>query len=388
MGRRGFHTATDAEIRQGRVTDVYFERTVAILKKKGIHKPVRAEFIAKKFPEEQSWAVLAGIEECVSLLSTLPVAVRALDEGSIFHPLEPVLEVAGEYTAFAVFETALLGMICQASGVATRAAQCRRAAGSRALISFGARRMHPAVAPMIERSAYLGGCDGVAVGLSAELIGAEPVGTMPHALVLVMGGTAAATEAFHDLISPKVKRVSLIDTFEDEKFGALLAADAVGKDLFAVRLDTPSSRRGEMLEILREVRWELDLRGHRSVKLFVSGGLDDAAIVHLNPVADAYGVGTFISNAPVIDFSMDIVEVDGIPLAKRGKWSGAKRVVQCATCGHRQILPLADATDRCRCGATLTDLLLPLVEGGKAVRDLPAPRDIRQFVLRQLQALS
>ncbi len=387
VGKR-FHTATDAEILQGRVTDVYFERTVAVLKKKGVRKPVRAEFIAKKFPEEQGWAVLAGIEECVSLLSDLPVTVRALDEGSVFYPLEPVLEVAGEYTSFALFETALLGMICQASGIATRAARCRRAAGVRSLISFGTRRMHPAVAPMIERSAYVGGCDGVAVGLSAELIGVEPVGTMPHALVLVMGGTVAATKAFHEVISRKVKRVSLIDTFDDEKFGALSVADALGRELFAVRLDTPASRRGEMFEILREVRWELDLRGHRDVKLFVSGGLDDAAITHLNPVADAYGVGTFISNAPVIDFSMDIVEVDGRPLAKRGKWSGAKRVIRCPACGRRDILPLSDARERCACGGTLSDRLQPLVEAGTLVRGLPAPNEIRQFVLRQLAALS
>ncbi len=388
MDRKKFHTATDEEIRQGRVTDVYFERTVAVLKKKGVRKPVRAEFIAKKFPEDQRWAVLAGIQECVSLLSGLPVTVRALDEGTVFYPLEPVLEVAGEYTAFALFETALLGMICQASGIATRAARCRRAAGERAVISFGARRMHPAVAPMIERSAYIGGCDGVAVGMSAELIGAEPVGTMPHALVLVMGGTVAATEAFHEVISRKVKRVSLIDTFDDEKFGALSVAEALGKDLFAVRLDTPTSRRGEMLEILREVRWELNLRGHGDVKLFVSGGLDDEAITHLNSVADAYGVGTFISNAPVIDLSMDIIEVDGTPLAKRGKWSGAKRLVQCPACSRRRILALSDPTDRCGCGEALNDLLQPLLEAGDVLRDRPAPRDIRQFVIHQLQLLS
>ncbi len=388
MTRKRFHSATDEEIRQGKVTDVYFERTLAVLQAKKVRKPVRAEFIAKKFPEEQRWAVFAGIEECISLLSGLPLSVRALDEGAIFYPLEPVLEVAGEYTDFALFETALLGMICQASGIATRAAQCRRAADERPLISFGARRMHPAVAPMIERSAYIGGCDGVAVGLSAELIGAEPVGTMPHALVLVMGGTVAATEAFHEVISRKVNRVSLIDTFDDEKFAALSVADALGKDLFAVRLDTPSSRRGDMLEILREVRWELDLRGHKDVKLFVSGGLDDEAITQLNPVADAYGVGTFISNAPVIDFSMDIIEVDGVPLAKRGKWSGAKRVVLCPSCRRRQILPLSDSTEKCNCGGALRDLLQPLLEAGATLRSLPAPHDIRQFVLRQLAGLS
>lgn len=385
MEKRRFHTASDAEIQAGKITDVYFERTLEVLKAKGIRKRVRAEFVAKKLPGGDQCAVLAGIEECASLLSGLSVNLRAMEEGTLFCPLEPVMEVEGEYTDFALFETALLGMICQASGIATRAARCRRAAEHRMLISFGARRMHPAIAPMIERSAFIGGCDGVAVRKSAELIGRDPVGTMPHALILVMGGTVEATKAFHEVVDKEVKRVSLIDTFEDEKFATLAVAEALGKDLFAVRLDTPDSRRGDFLQILREVRWELDLRGHREVKLFVSGGLNDEKIGKLNPAADAYGVGTFISSAPVIDFSMDIVEIEGGPLAKRGKWSGAKRVVLCPSCGKRKILSLQDLTDQCPCGEGYTDLLLPLIEKGNIVRSLHKPHQVRNFVLRQLQ---
>jgi nicotinate phosphoribosyltransferase len=383
-----FHTASDEEIARGKVTDVYFERTVKVLKEKGIRKRVRAEFIAKKLPEGIEWAILGGIEECTKLLSGLPVNFRAMEEGSVFGPLEPVMEVEGIYTDFAVFETALLGMICQASGVVTRAARCKKAAGDRAVISFGARRMHPAVAPMIERSAYIGGCDGVAVRRSAELIGAEPVGTMPHALILVMGNTVDATKAFHEVMEKKVKRIALIDTFQDEKFETLNVAEALGGDLFAVRLDTPASRRGDFLQILKEVRWELDLRGHRDVKLYVSGGLDDKDILHLNPVVDGYGVGTFISNAPVVDFSMDIIEVEGAPLAKRGKWSGAKRVVFCPKCRTRRILPWQSTEIRCDiCGEEWTELLVPLMENGKVVRPLHKPATIREFVLNELQWL-
>lgn len=387
MEKKRFHTATDEEIRQGKITDVYFERTVQILKSKGIKKRVRAEFISKKLPLDWPWAVLAGIEECAALLSGRPLNVRAMEEGSLFHPLEPVMEVEGEYTEFAVLETPLLGLICQASGVATRAALCRKAAGDRMLISFGARRMHPAIAPMIERSAYIGGCDGVAVGKSAELIGSEPMGTMPHALILVMGDTLAATRAFHEVIDKKVKRVSLIDTFRDEKFETIAVAEAMAKDLYAVRLDTPSSRRGDFLQILREVRWELDLRGFQDLKLFVSGGLDDEEICRLNPVVDAYGVGTFISNAPVVDFSMDIIEVEGAPFAKRGKWSGAKRVVLCSACGAREMLPLKETRLLCSCGHAFTDLLVPLIEAGETVRPLPGAGALRGSVLRRLEQL-
>ncbi|MCH7598705.1 MAG: hypothetical protein IH973_03035, partial [Myxococcales bacterium] len=107
-----------------------------------------------------------------------------------------VLEIEGRYTAFGVHETALLGLLCQASGVATKAARCRQLAGPRPIISFGARRIHPSLAPMIERSAYVGGCDGVAGIQSAQLIGEEPTGTMPHSLVLLLGGVVPAIQAF------------------------------------------------------------------------------------------------------------------------------------------------------------------------------------------------
>ena len=39
------------------------------------------------------------------------------------------------------------------------------------------------------------------------------------------------------------------------------------KDLFAVRLDTPGSRRGNFPDIIREVRWEMDSRGYQNVKI-------------------------------------------------------------------------------------------------------------------------
>ncbi len=97
------------------------------------------------------------------LMKHLPVKVRAMREGSVFYPYEPVMEIEGNYQDFCVYETAILGLICQASGIATKAARFKKLAGERAVISFGARRMHPVLAPMIERNAYIGGCDGVAV---------------------------------------------------------------------------------------------------------------------------------------------------------------------------------------------------------------------------------
>ncbi|GAH81169.1 unnamed protein product, partial [marine sediment metagenome] len=163
----------------------------------------------------------------------------------------------------------------------------------------------------------------------------EPIGTIPHALILLAGDTLEATRMFHEVIEPRVRRVALIDTLADEKFEALRVAEGLGKDLFGVRLDTPPSRRGDFLKLLEEVRWELNLRGFKKVKLLVSGGIDEKKIRELREVVDSFGVGTWISNAPVIDFSLDIVEIEGKPFSKKGKRSGKKQLWQCSSCGTR-----------------------------------------------------
>src|SRR6267378_2134423 len=382
--KRPFHTAADADIKSGEVSDVYFARTVQILTHRNDRKRVKAEVYVKSLPEDWQWGILAGIEEVAALLEGQPVDVAAMDEGLLFEPYQPVLRIEGTYVEWAKFETALLGLLCQASGIATKAARCKKAAAERQVISFGARRMHPSLAPMIERNAFIGGCDGVAVTKSAELIDADPMGTIPHSLVLMIGDTVEALRAFDTVVDPKVRRVALVDTLQDEKFEAIRVAEALGKDLYAVRLDTPSSRRGDFFRILQEVRWELDLRGFRHVKLIASGGVDEYEILTLNPVADAYGVGTSIASAPVLNFALDIMEIEGRPMAKRGKWSGAKDVLRCRACRTTVVVAAGRAPAPCACGGRWEPLLRPLVTDGRIVRDLPPPRTIRDHVLEQL----
>lgn len=381
-----FHIATEEEILAGKVTDVYFERTRQILQAEDADKRVVAEFVVKSFPKDLQWGVFAGLEEAAEIFKTLPVKVRALPEGTIFRAEEPVLVIEGNYLDFGSFETTILGLICQASGIATQAARCRLAAEHRPVISFGARRMHPAIAPMIERNAYIGGCDGVATIKSGELLGIEPTGTMPHALILILGDTLEALQAFDKHIDKKVNRVCLIDTFTDEKFESIRIADAFGEKLFAIRLDTPGSRRGDLVKIMQEIRWELDLRGHKNVKLFVSGGLDSNTIRQYNEVADAYGVGTSLSAARVLDYSMDIVEIEGKPLAKRGKTSGRKVLLRCAKCLHSEIVPAKTPIAQCKnCGSKMASILALVWDGANWLGEQRSAWEIREYVLKQLQ---
>jgi nicotinate phosphoribosyltransferase len=374
-GGRRFNSATDAEILNAEVADSYFHRTMQILRARGLEDTrVHAE-LAYKTSDPDDWFVVAGLDEVAVLLDDVDVDVRAVTEGTICHPQEPVLTLSGPYGAFAEHETAILGLLCQASGVATGAARCRLAAGEKPVISFGARRLHPAVTPMIERSAYLGGCDMVAVDLALGRLGIPATGTTPHTLVLIIGSTAEAARAFDEVVEPEVPRTIIIDTFDDEKFGALLAARAIPDSIYAIRMDTPGNRRGDFKDLMREVRWELDRNGFGHVKIFASGGIDVDYILHLNPVCDAYGVGGAIADAPMVDFSLDLVEVDGQDRSKRGKRGGRKRLLQLQD-GSREILPASAPVPE---GAS--DVLVPLRDQYSSP---PSMDTLRQRVLDQL----
>lgn len=389
MWKKKFFIADENDILEGKVSDVYFERGRSILKKRNINPTVYGEVTPSSLPENWSWGIYAGVTEVVNLFVGKPVTVRSMDEGSLFYPEEPVLTIEGKYIDFGVYETAFLGFLCHSSGVATKAARCKIAAKGKPVFSFGARRIHPSVVPAVERSAFIGGCDGVAGIISAEAIDEEPVGTMAHAYIICFGDEGEAYRAFDKEMPENVKRVALIDTFKDEKFGALKAAEALGKKLFAVRLDTPGSRRGNFKKIIREVRWELDLRGFSHVKIFVSGGLDENRISELADVADVFGVGTAISNARVVDFAFDLVEREGKPSAKRGKRSGKKQVYECQKCLEHYVVPINREVKRCSsCGGNTKPLLNEYIKDGKLVRKPETPQEARKRTLSYLERLT
>jgi len=386
-----FHIASEDDIKKGRLTDIYFKRTEEILKVKKKNPVVKAEVSLKDFPQGYRWGILAGIEESIRLLADLnKISIQCMPEGTVFKDYEPVMVIEGRYLDFGVYETALLGFLCQSSGIATKAARCKLAAGEKLIYNFGARRVHPAITPMVERCAYIGGADGVSTTIGAEIIGREPVGTIPHALILIIGDTVEATKAFDEVIEPKIKRISLVDTFNDEKFEAIRVAEALGKSLFGIRLDTPASRRGNFKKILEEVRWELDVRGFEDVKIVVSGGLDEDNVSDLKNIVDVFGIGTAISGASVIDFSLDIVEIEGEKIAKRGKMSGAKKVLRCSNCfGDKVVLENRKASNyKCdKCNSIYKEIFIDAIKDGKILYDFHSASDIRESVMKQYRFL-
>jgi nicotinate phosphoribosyltransferase len=148
---------------------------------------------------------------------------------------------------------------------------------------------------------------------------------MPHSLVLIFGDTVTAAEAFDRDMPPDVPRIVLVDTFKDEAEEALRVAQALGDRLYGIRLDTPSERGRVTAALVIEIRARLDQAGFGHVRIGVSGGLTPDRIRYFidqgSPV-DSYAVGSYISGASPIDFTGDIKEIDGTPIAKRGRIPG------------------------------------------------------------------
>jgi nicotinate phosphoribosyltransferase len=321
MTRPDFEPAN--EVISGETADVYFARTIEILRHEGLNPVATMEV----FPSRAG--ILCGMEEVKALLGrVLPEDNRevwALDEGEAMDRKEVVLRIMAPYQSYGLYETAIVGILAHCSGWATAARECVEAARGIPIISFGARHVHPSVAGVMDYSATVGGCAGCSSMAGARLAGIEPSGTMPHALIIIMGDTVKATITFDEYMPPEVPRVSLVDTFKDEAEESLRVAEALGDKLKSVRLDTPGERGRVTVDLVKEVRARLDLAGFKKVGIFVSGGLDPERIVHFvdsRAPVDGFGVGSYISGAKPIDFTADLHEVDGKPIAKRGRIPG------------------------------------------------------------------
>ncbi len=317
--------APSPETLAGYNADIYFLRTRQILEAEGLAPEVTVEV----FPNRDG--LLCGMREALALLAHAlegvsdQAEVEALPEGVPMQAQEVVLRIRAPYPAFAIYETAILGILASESGWATAAQACVQAAAPVPVISFGARHVHPDVSARMEYAAIVGGCAGCATPWGAALAGMEASGTLPHALILCMGDTVAATLAFDRVVDPSVKRIALVDTFKDEAEESLRVAQALGDRLWGIRLDTPAERGRVTPALVTEVRARLDQAGFGHVRIVVSGGIDPARIQLFkarNAPVDAFGIGSAISGASPIDFTADIKAVGEEPRAKRGRIPG------------------------------------------------------------------
>ena len=128
-GKDRLCSATHEEILSGATADVYLVRTREILAREGKADTV---VTAEIFPSRPG--ILAGMPECLHILKGLPVEVWGLDEGA---PCEQGydLRITGPYSAFGIYETALLGSCGSSAWAAETPSANRRLTGFRLYVS-------------------------------------------------------------------------------------------------------------------------------------------------------------------------------------------------------------------------------------------------------------
>ena len=156
-----------------------------------------------------------------------------------------------------------------------------------------------------------------------------------------------------------------------------------------MRLDTPSSRRGDFYRIIEEVRWELNLRGFDHVKIIASGGIDEYEILRLNPAGGRLRRGHLHRQRARAELRARHHGDRGQARGQAGQVVGRQgRAIAVAACRTTVVVPAGKGPEACACGKHAWESLLkPLVRGGRVARDLPPPRTIRDYVLDQLAAV-
>ena len=331
-------------LRAGYYSDAYFNLTKELLEAEDRHPHV----VMQVFQKHDS--LLGGIDEAIAVLKTgagrltaagvwVPgwdeLAVHALHEGDRIAPHETVLTIEGDYSLFAHLETVYLGTLARRSLVMRNVRAVVDAARGKPILFFPARHDHWLVQTGDGWAAHVAGVIGVSTDAQASWWGGRGVGTVPHALIAAYSGdTVAAARAFARRFAGDMNVTVLVDFDNDSQRTAVAVADALGADLWGVRLDTSealvdrsladlgdAAPRGVSVELARRVREALDDAGHAGVHIVVSGGFDAPRIAKFEDAGapvDAYGVGSSLLRG-ANDFTADVVRVDGHPCAKVGR---------------------------------------------------------------------
>jgi len=332
-------------LRRGYYSDAYFTLTKELLEAEDRHPRVTMQVFQKHH------AILGGVDEAVALLRQCAghrdessawvegfggLEVHALYEGDAIEPGETVMTIEGDYSLFAHLETVYLGSMARRTLVMKNVREVVEAAAGKQILFFPARHDHWLVQTGDGWAAHVAGAIGVSTDAQASWWGGTGVGTVPHALIAAYGGdTVAAARAFAGRYAGQMNVTVLVDFENTSAATAVAVADALGDDLWGVRLDTSealvdaglaeqiggTAEPGVNVPLAQAVREALDAAGHDRVRIVASGGFDSARIREFEAAGapvDAYGVGSSLLRGQN-DFTADVVLLDGRPLAKVGR---------------------------------------------------------------------
>jgi nicotinate phosphoribosyltransferase len=345
-------------------TDLYELTMAASYFREGMNDRATFSLFVRKLPKGRGFLLAAGLEDVLTYLETFRFSeaalaylastrrfddrflhfvadlrftgdVRAVPEGTLVFPDEPLLEITAPIIEAQLVETAVMNACHFQTVLTTKAARSVIAGRGRAIVEFGLRRTPGVDAGMkAARCTFLAGASMSSNVLAEHCYGIPATGTMAHSYVVAFPREIDAFRAFARAFPEST--TLLIDTYDTvtaAKKAVQVAKEmeARGQRLVGVRLDS-----GDILSLSREVRRILDEAGLGYVRIFVSGGLDEYVIDDLLSAGapiDAFGVGTRMdvsADAPYLDMAYKLVRYAGRNVLKfsTGKetWTGEKQV--------------------------------------------------------------
>lgn len=382
------------------LTDKYeLTMLAAALRDGTAHRRASFEVFARRLPFGRRYGVVAGTARFLSALAEFrfdDAALASLDfldaetlrwladyefrgdidgypEGELYFPDSPVLSIHGTFAECVILETLVLSIFNHDTAIASAAARMVSASSGRPLIEMGSRRTHEQAAVAAARAAYIAGFFSSSNLEAQRTYGVPARGTSAHAFTLVHTAASGPDEvaAFRAQVDALgVGTTLLVDTYDITQ-GVANAVAVAGPELGAVRIDS-----GDLGVMARQVRDQLDGLGATKTRIVVSGDLDEYSIAGLAAApVDVYGVGTSVvtgSGAPTASMVYKLVEVDGMPVAKRsshkeshGGRKAAMRLAKESGTIVEEVVHPADAVPADD-GRVLT---VPLVRSGSVVYD-------------------
>ncbi|OUJ23074.1 nicotinate phosphoribosyltransferase [Corynebacterium kefirresidentii] len=398
------------------LTDKY-ELTMlqAALRDGSANRQVTCEVFGRRLPNERRYGVVAGTERVLRAVEDFRFSANQLAEmdflddrtkeylrhyrfsgqidgyreGELYFPNSPILTVRGTFGECLILETVILSIMNADSAVASAASRMVTAADGRPIIEMGSRRTHEYAAVTSARAAYLAGFSATSNLEAGYRYGIPVSGTAAHSWTLAHtnpDGTPNEEAAFRSQIDTLgVDTTLLVDTYDITK-GVETAVKVGGPQLGGVRIDS-----GDLGAVTRRVRKQLDDLGNHNTNIVVSSDLDEFAIAGLrgDPV-DVYGVGTSVatgSGAPTAGMVYKVVEVDGIPVAKRStskqSVGGAKRALRTyrsSGVAVEEIVYPFDAPAPDTGQLDTREMTIPLMRDGHIVDELPDLHASREYL--------
>lgn len=278
----------------------------------------------RRIPDDGGYVVIAGLEQLIEYINNLSFSqedinflrerrifsedfleylrnfkfqcdIRAIPEGTVVFPNEPIVTVRGPLPQAQLIETMLLLTINHQSLIATKASRIVRVSQGREVLEFGSRRAQGYDGALLgARAAYIGGCVGTACTMVEQIYGIPSVGTMAHSWIQSFDNEYEAFKAYAEVYP--TSSVLLVDTYNTIKSGvpnAIKVAKEIlepkGNRLKGIRLDS-----GDIAYLSKCARRMLDEAGMKDCKITASNSLDEYLIKDLllqGAEIDIFGVG-------------------------------------------------------------------------------------------------